>query len=171
MKKTDTIHPNRKWREAVPNDRLAHLVKDLLRLMTRGMQIRMMEYAVPQGFWPYLRVLWERDQITQRELSEYVGLSEPTTHTALLALEKLGFVHRQKQPDNLRKISVSLTPAGRALKDKLIPLAEDLNAVAIRGIPKQDIEVFRRTLIAMRQNLERDELEKAKTPPATRSMA
>ena len=85
----------RHWREAVPNDRLAHLVKDATRGLTRALQMRLTEHSVSFGHWTFLRILWESDGITQRELSERAGLMEPTTFSALKAMERLGYVTRQ----------------------------------------------------------------------------
>jgi len=160
----------RRWREAVPDDRLGHLVKDLFRAMTRGLQIRLMDHSVSFGFWGIFRVLWESDDITQRELSELVGLSEPTTYTALQAMERLGYITRKKLPGNMRKIYVSLTPQGRALKEELIPLAEELNAVATKDIPPRDLAVFRKTILAMQKNLDENEIELDRTLPPLRRM-
>lgn len=162
--------PRRQWREAVPNDRLAHVVKDLLRGLTRGLQIRLMSHSVSYGYWAFLRVLWEHDGITQRELAELAGVTEPTTYSALRAMETLGYVTRTKLPSNLRNVCIELTPRGRALKAQLIPLAEDLNAVAIRGIPPEDLVIFRRTALAMMHNLEQDELEKNWSMPPLRKV-
>jgi len=161
---------SRNWREAVPNDRLAHLVKDLLRSIVRCLQIRLADHSVSYGYWAFLRVLWEHDGITQRELSEFVGVSEPTAYSALRAMESLGYITRQKLPSNLRNICVCLTPEGRALKSKLIPLAEELNAVAIRGIPPRNIAIFRQTMIAMIKNLEQDEIELDRSVPPLRKV-
>lgn len=152
--------PLRQWRDAVPNDRLAHVVKDLLRGFTRGLQIRLTNHSVSYGYWAFLRVLWEHDGINQRELADMAGVTEPTTYTALRAMEALGYVTRRKLPGNLRNVCIELTPEGRALKSVLIPLAEDLNAVAVRGIAVEDLAVFRRTAMRMMNNLEQDELEK-----------
>jgi DNA-binding MarR family transcriptional regulator len=160
--------PRRQWRDAVPNDRLAHVVKDLLRGFTRGLQIRLMDHSVSYGYWAFLRVLWEHDGITQRELAEMAGVTEPTTYSALKAMESLGYVTRKKLPSNLRNVCIELTPQGQALKAILIPLAEDLNAVAIRGIAPEDLAVFRRTAVRMMNNLEQDELEKDRALPPLR---
>ena len=172
IRKTDTSTNarQRKWREAVPNDRLAHLVKDLLRGLTRALQIRLMDHSVSYGYWAFLRVLWEHDGITQRELSEDAGVTEPTTYSALLAMESLGYITREKLPSNMRNVSVCLTPKGRELKDTLIPLAEQLNSVAIRGIPPRDTAIFRKTIIAMIENLERDEIELNRSLPPLRKV-
>ena len=155
---TASIEGLRKWREAVPNDRLAHVVKDLMRTLHRGLQSRLAAHSVAIGQWTFLRILWERDGITQRELSELAGVSEPTTYSALLSMEKKGYITRRKLPSNMRNISVSLTPAGRALKAKLVPLAEEVNAVMIQDMPAEEVVHFRQTLLRMIENLEQDEL-------------
>jgi DNA-binding MarR family transcriptional regulator len=160
----------RNWREAVTDDRLAHLVKDLFRAMTRGLQIRLTDHLVSFGFWAIFRVLWERDNVTQRELSEFVGLSEPTIHTALASMERLGYITRKKMPDNQRKVYISLTPLGSALKKELIPLAEDLNTVATQGIPQKDLAIFRKTILAMQKNLDENEIELNRSVPPLRRM-
>ena len=71
------------WREAVPNDRLAHLVKDATRALLRALQMRLAAHSVSLGHWTFLRILWEKDGLTQRELSEQAGVMEPTTFSAL----------------------------------------------------------------------------------------
>lgn len=71
------------WREAVPDDRLAHLVKDATRALVRGLQMRLTEHDVSFGHWAFLRILWESDGLTQRELSEQAGVQEPTTFSAM----------------------------------------------------------------------------------------
>ena len=80
----------RHWREAVPDDRLAHLVKDATRALVRALQVRLAQHGVPFGHWTFLRILWEHDGLTQSELSTEAGVMEPTTFTALKAMEKLG---------------------------------------------------------------------------------
>lgn len=157
--RTDTQETLHHWREAVPNDRLNHLIRDSTRAGARALQMRLAAYSVPLGHWTFLRILWERDGLTQRELSMRAGVMEPTTFTALKVMEKLGYVRRRKLPGNKRKSFVFLTPAGRALKRKLVPLAIKVNEIAARGIPARDLVVTRRVLLAMIENLARDEAE------------
>jgi hypothetical protein len=84
--------PERMWRDAVPNDRLGHAVKDLAREYVHGLQMRLMVHSVSHGYWSFLRMLWERDGVTQRELSEFAGPTEPTTYSALNSMEALGYI-------------------------------------------------------------------------------
>ncbi len=157
IKPDETRNILRHWREAVPNDRLAHLVRDAGRAYTRALQIRLAQHDVPFGHWTFLRILWESDGLTQRELSERAGVMEPTTFAAMKNMESLGYIERRQLPDNKKNMYVHLTPAGRALKKKLIPLAEETNHVSTQGISAADVQTTRRVLLAILQNLAQDE--------------
>jgi DNA-binding MarR family transcriptional regulator len=164
----------RHWREAVPNDRLAHLVKDVTRALLRALQMRLAKHGVAFGHWAFLRILWEADGLTQRELSVEAGLMEPTTSSALAAMEKLGYIRRERRPDNRKNVHVFLTPQGKALRRRLVPLAEQVNDVAVRGASAADVAATRRTLLVMVENLARNELLAAKMRrrmPSTRELA
>ena len=149
----------RHWREAVPNDRLAHLVRDTARAFGRALQSRLAEHGVSFGHWTFLRILWERDGITQAELSITAGVMEPTTFAALKVMERNGYVERRRTPDNRKKVYVHLTPKGRALKAALVPLAEDVNRVAVAGLGAADLVRTRAALLAMVANLAADDVE------------
>jgi MarR family transcriptional regulator, organic hydroperoxide resistance regulator len=88
----------RHWRDAIPNDRLAHLVKHAARGLARALQMRLTEHAVSYGHWTFLRILWESEGLTQRQLSDQAGVMEPTTFSALNAMEQRGYVTRRPNP-------------------------------------------------------------------------
>jgi DNA-binding MarR family transcriptional regulator len=165
----ETAATLRHWLEAVPNDRLAHLVRDAARGLSRGLQLRLGTHSVSFGHWVFLRILWESDGLTQRELSVRAGVMEPTTFTAVTTLERLGYVTRRKKAGNRKNVYVDLTAAGTALKAKLVPLAEAVNEVAVAGIAPGDIAIARRTLLTMIGNLARDEALQAEGERRVRS--
>ena len=82
---------------------------------------------------------------------------EPTTFGALKAMESRGYIARRQLAGNRRKIHIFLTRKGRALKDKLVPLAEEVNRIAVRGVPARDVAATRRTLLAVLESLAQDE--------------
>ena len=145
------------WREAVPNDRLAHLIRDTERAFRRALQLRLTAHDVPFGHWAFLRILWERDGLTQKELSEQAGVMEPTTFAALKVMEERGYIERKQLPTNRKNVYVHLTRAGRALKKKLVPLAEDTNRVSIKGLSSSDLLTVRKVMLTMIENLAEDE--------------
>lgn len=146
----------RHWHEAVPNDRMAHLVKDATRGFLRALQSRLARHDVQLGHWTFLRILWLRDGLTKRELSIEAGVMEPTTFIALRAMASLGYVTLEQRLGNRKNVYVFLTPLGRSLRGTLVPLAEEVNAVALGGIEPAQIEATRRALLMMVDNLARD---------------
>jgi len=156
------------------DERLSYLTKEAMRAYGRSMQIRLIDHSVSIGHWLFLRALWSHDGLTQRELSELVGLMESTTFTALKALAKLGYVTRAKKPGNRKKVHVHLTAKGKQLKSVLMPLAIAVNKTAVRGIRPADVEITRRTLVRIIGNLVKDEaalLEKECHVPSTRELS
>jgi DNA-binding MarR family transcriptional regulator len=145
------------WHVAEPNDRMAHLVKDVARSFLRSLQPRLSAEGVSLGHWSFLRILWEQDGLTQRELSQEAGVMEPTTVVALRAMEELGYVTRERMPENRKNIYVFLTPRGKALKKKLVPLAEQVNSLAMANLKTSDVATTRRCLLVMLDNLARDD--------------
>lgn len=137
------------------HERLAHLTKEAWRAFVRALQQRLAAHGVPFGHWTFLRVLWEEDGITQRELSEAAGVAEPSTAAAIRTMEELGYVTRRQTPQNRKNVYVYLTARGRALRAKLEPLAEEVNAMAVRGAPPSDVAATRRTLLLICDNLRR----------------
>ena len=154
----DTQNIVHHWREAVPNDRMAHLIRDTERAFRRALQMRLAAHKVPFGHWSFLRILWEAEGLTQKELSERAGVMEPTTFSAMKTMEALGYITRRQLPTNKKNMYVYLTSEGRALKEKLVPMAEDANRVSVHGVSPQDVKTARKVLLAMIENLARDEL-------------
>ena len=117
--------------------------------------MRLAEHAVSFGHWTFLRILWEGDGLTQRELSEQAGVMEPTTFSAIKAMERLGYIRRRRLGGDRKKIYVLLTPKGRRLRKQLVPLAEDVNRIAVRGVRPAEIPITRAVLLAIIENLAR----------------
>lgn len=170
-KRSETRAILRHWREAVPDDRLAHLIKDAARALVRSLSIRLAEHKVSFGHWAFLRILWESEGLTQRELSAEAGVMEPTTFSALKAMERLGYVRRRQLGGDRKKMHVFLTPKGRKLKHKLVPIAQEVNRIAVKGVGIEDVAVTRRVLLAIIDNMACDEEALERKLPSTRALA
>lgn len=166
---TVTLTPS----DEVEEERLAHLVKDAARAYIRALQLRLAAHSVSYGHWTILRILWRHDGLSQRELSERAGVTEPTTFAAVKALEALGYVERTHLPGNKKKVHVFLSKTGRALRRKLEPLATEVNALSVDGISEEDVLTTRRVLITIAQRLVADEValaERGRRVPSTQEV-
>ena len=132
-----------------------YLVRDAHRAFQRLLERRIAPHGVTRGQWYFLRVLWTKDGLSQRELSERVGMMEPTTVIALRSMEKAGLIRRVRSTDDRRVTHVRLTAKAKRMRDGLLQLARGINAQADEGISADDIAVFRRVITRMTANLDK----------------
>jgi DNA-binding MarR family transcriptional regulator len=130
-------------------------VRDAHRAFQHALEQRIAPSGVTRGQWYFLRVLWMEDGLTQRELSARVGMMEPTTAIALRSMEKAGLVRRARSRDDRRRAHVWLTPEGRRLQNRLLPIARRIVEQAEKGTPSGDLATFRRVIAHMTKNLDR----------------
>src|SRR5258706_647070 len=108
---------------------------------------------LPIGYWFYLRVLAERGELNQLELSKRVGISSTTAVPALDYLEKRGLVKRVRDPNDRRKYFVHLQDEGKRLVDEILPDLIDLIAASLDGISQTDMRVFWKVIHQIETNL------------------
>lgn len=115
-------------------------------MTNRAFQARLRErvepFGVASGMWYFLRLLWQKDGLTQRELSRRIGLMAPTAVAALNAMGRRGLVKRVKDTADRRKINVFLTERGMALRDQMLPLAHEINAEGLRHLSKEETKTL-----------------------------
>ena len=135
------------------------VVREVWRLFARCLQPRIAREGVSIGMWFVLRMLWDEDGMTQRELGERVGINGPTMVTALNAMERAGLVKRVHNQIDRRKINVFLTERGRKLKSKLWPMAAEVLELSLSGLTRSQVQSLNVMLAQIRLNLERDHFE------------
>ena len=138
---------------ADPSDSLGHLTRVAFRRFARALERRTMQHGVSSGQWRFLRVLWQEDGISQRDLSHRVDMREPTTVVALKGLEKKGFVVRERDGLDRRKVRVYLTEEARSLHNRMIPYLSEVHALAAAGLSATEIATAKRVLLVLSDNL------------------
>ncbi len=93
--------------------------------------------------------LWENDHQTVRGLGENLFLESNTLTPILKKLEAQGYVRRRRDPSDERQVIVSLTDAGRALREKALPM----NLVAATGLPSDEFDKLQKAVVTLRDNL------------------
>ncbi len=140
-----------------PTTGIAALLRDAHRTLSRVLATQIAAHGVTIGQWYFLRALWTEDGLTQRELSHRVGMMEPTTVTALNGMEKRGLVERVRNASDRRKMNIYLTDKGRSLRGTLMPIEEEINLLAVAGLPPHQRELFERLLCRLIENLAEDD--------------
>lgn len=102
-------------------DAIGFLMWDATRSMTKNFNQSLQLHGISSAVFPFLRALWEKDGITQRQLADRIGVTGSTTVVALRQLEHAGYIERSVDETDARKILVYLTKEGRKLYDLTIP--------------------------------------------------
>jgi DNA-binding MarR family transcriptional regulator len=132
-------------------------VRDAHRAFQRLLERRIAPFGVTRGQWYFLRVLWEKDGLSQRELSARVGMMEPTTVIALRSMERSGLIRRLRSADDRRITQVWLTPKAKRLRNRLLRIARGVTDLAEEGLTRSQIKAFRLAIARMTANLDRFE--------------
>ena len=156
---TTSAHPNGESNaiDFPLNASIGALIRFTHRAFADDLQAHLLEHRVNVGMWYFLRALWEKDGLTQRELSRLIGVTEPTALQQLRKMQADGLIERRPSQQDRRKIHIHLTRRGRALRRKLVPYAVEVNGAALEGLAPREIEQLRMTLQKVRNNLQRRE--------------
>jgi MarR family transcriptional regulator, organic hydroperoxide resistance regulator len=106
--------------------------------------------------WVVLARLWQEDGRTQTELGESTWRDRPTMSRILDGMEKRGLLVRRASAEDGRAWRVHLTPRGKALEARLVPVARRIVEQSLRGVSKADLATTRATLQKVFANLTRE---------------
>ena len=71
-------------------------------------------------------VIWERQQLTSRELGRKLHLDSGTLTPLLKKLENKGLLERKRYEDDERNLLITVTEAGMALREKAVHIPSEL---------------------------------------------
>lgn len=88
--------------------------------------------------------LWERAPRSLHDLAEDLALDPATASPLVKRLEAQGLVRRQRRPGNERRLDITLTDRGEALRDDALSVPE--RVVAATGLSVDELTRIREAL-------------------------
>lgn len=107
------------------------------------------ELGVTYTQWIIIVALWEEDAQPVGTLGEKLFLESNTLTPILKKLEQLGLLERRRSASDERQVIVSLTPAGRALRERGL----QRTLVAATGLERDEFRQVQRAVTRLRDNL------------------
>jgi DNA-binding MarR family transcriptional regulator len=138
-------------------DHLFFYFSQILSRRTRALNIALRAYDLDYPRWRVLAVLHEHSGATMGQVAELTSVDRTTlTHTlGLLEQEKL--ISRQPRASDRRNLEIGLSPAGRRLFAKILPLTLAETEKALAGFTPPQVDELRIALRRIADNLkERD---------------
>ncbi len=96
-------------------------------------------------------VLWEKDGVTVTAIGDALGLDSGTLTPLLKRLESAGLVARVRDAADERQVRITLTPAGRSLRQKARGIPAKL--LCASGMSLQEVKALHGTLGKLAGNL------------------
>jgi DNA-binding MarR family transcriptional regulator len=105
--------------------------------------------------WRVLAALSNNGGQRQVDLSGMTAIDVSTMSRLVGRLVRMGLVTRSRSEKSSREVVVALSGKGRALVERLIPIAKELERTASADIVAKDLAVAKRALRRMYENLSR----------------
>lgn len=120
--------------------------------MTKLYQSRLEPLGLTYSQYLVLLALWETDNVTVSELGTRVHLDSGTLSQLLKRLEQAGLISRRRDVGHdERRVLITLTPAGTALKSEAAGVPADM--ISVMDTPLEELSDLTSRVAALRQKL------------------
>lgn len=125
---------------------LPYLLNRATSLINVAFNQALRRHGVTLTQWRVLAFLHERDGLGVSALADATVTDQATLSRALTGMQRRGLVERRVRSADNRFVEVHLTAAGKRRFRDLLQIALDLEARAVRGMTRREIEQLRASL-------------------------
>jgi DNA-binding MarR family transcriptional regulator len=134
--------------EAIP-----YLLRQVAERLGRSLNQALKPYDQTSSVYRVLIALTRRSPARITELAELTLLELSTLSRTVDRMEADGLVKRGAGDDDARTVLVTITAAGRAFLERILPAVSAQYEWAVHDVPAADLEVMRDVLKVMLRNL------------------
>src|SRR5215468_4096511 len=122
----------------------AHAFNRVYKPLLDGLGLTYPQYLV-------MLVLWERDGVPVRDIGERLFLDSGTLTPLLKRLEAAHLIRRARSAEDERRVLISLTPQGHALRERAKALPQAILAASACSVA--ELSAMKNELVALRDRL------------------
>ena len=134
------------------DDLLPYLMNRLIARMNQNLADELRKRGFTFQDWRVLAVLAAHEGTNLTELAEATVIPQPSVSRLAANLAKRGYVARENGKTDSRNVHLFITPKGRAVHDKMLPLAVAEYRAAMKGFSAKEYENMRGALLRMMKN-------------------
>jgi MarR family transcriptional regulator for hemolysin len=134
-------------------DHLFFYFSQILARRTRAINARLRSYGLDYPRWRVLAVLQEHSGATMGQLADLTSVDRTTLTRTLGLMEEARLVARQERESDRRSLVISLTPKGRRMFARILPLTLAETDRALTGFSSAEIGALRDRLKKIADNL------------------
>ncbi|KAI93468.1 MarR family transcriptional regulator [Rhodomicrobium udaipurense JA643] len=112
------------------------------RLFARAMDRRLKPLGLSTGHLPIFFALGAGGALSQKALTEYAAIEQPTMAATLSRMERDGLIHREPDANDRRSMLISLTPLALEKLPAVREAIETLNEKALGALSEEERDAF-----------------------------
>jgi DNA-binding MarR family transcriptional regulator len=113
-----------------------------VRLLRSRLDRALQSVGLRLGQLQVLRLLWEQDGLTPRELSERLGVEMPTVTRTVQRMLRDGLVRREAHPADARSVCIFVAPRGFELQSAVSDILRDETEASLTGFSVAEREAL-----------------------------
>ena len=110
-------------------------------------------FGIHRGQPPILKYLFVHGESSQKEISDFLGVSPASVATSIKRLQKNGLVEKKSDENDLRFNKIALTKKGREIYDESVKAFDERDKQMFRGFSEKELENFSDYIDRMIENL------------------
>jgi DNA-binding MarR family transcriptional regulator len=134
------------------DDLLPYLMNRLIARMNQNLADDLRRRRFTFQDWRVLAVLAAHDGASLTELAEATVIPQPSVSRIAADFARRGFVRRARGESDSRIVQLFLTAKGRAIYERMLPLAIAEYRAAMKGFSTRESAHLRRALLRMMEN-------------------
>lgn len=103
--------------------------------------------SIPE--WRVIATLGRNGSLTSGSLTERTGMDKAKVSRAVSRLQAAGLVERQVNAEDLRSAYLHLSDAGKAVHDKIVPIALELERDLVSSLSPEELRTFKDMLVRL----------------------
>ena len=135
---------------------IGKLVSVLYRLNQSYIKKELREYNLGPGQFQILQLLFKKEYVRQIDLAEMLEIDKTSMTRTISKLEASGYVRREKDNEDYRAYTVSLTPKANKIKSEIIPILKNWTHIVLEGFTDDEQEQFISCLIKAAANAKKE---------------
>lgn len=112
------------------------------RLFNRSIDRRLRRHGITSGLLPVFLALEDGGALTQKDLARLAAIEQPTMAATLARMERDGLITRRPDPNDRRRVLISLHPAAMERAAAVREAVGEVNAAALSGLTPDEQVAF-----------------------------
>ena len=150
--RSNVLHPTSNF---TAEHRVGTALRETYYGFCRSMSAVLSRQGITLSMWFVLRELWNQDGLSQGVIAKRTGTSAPSIVSIVKALEREGLVRRTTSEADRRVSFIFLTREGKLLEARLTRAVLPMDAEALSGFSKSEINMLLSMLSRLRANTAR----------------